>query len=369
MTRKLPTDPDRPIAGIIVRQYRPDDAHSTRDVFDRAIRGTAAHFYDPAQIEAWAQGGDVDLASWNERRERAWTIVAESEGRIVGFADLCDGGLLDMLFVHPDAGGRGVTRALVSAVLDHDRRNGVPQVTTYASRAARAVFERLGFVVDRENSENQVRGVFVPNCEMHIDLTEDEDQLIVATHPSVPESDMAPTLSPRSGDAATTEPSDLSALRVKDLLQLEAAIVSELRGRGLVRTNNKPLGDIAEQIVLAARGGVLEPNSTKSHDVTSLDGRSIQVKAMGARKVGRAGTFSPFRSFGFDAAVFLVFAAETFEIVVAREVPDADIEAATRCIPHINGRQPTLRQIEPLGDDVTEGMRAAYAALDAVARA
>lgn len=91
---------------------------------------------------------------------------------------------------------------------------------------------------------------------------------------------------------------------MKDLLQLEAAIVSELRGRGLVRTNNKPLGDIAEQIVLAARGGGLEPNSTKSHDVTSLDGRRIQVKAMGACKVGRAGTFSPFRSFGFDTAVF-----------------------------------------------------------------
>lgn len=55
--------------------------------------------------------------------------------------------------------------------------------------------------------------------------------------------------------------------------------------------------------------------------------------------------------------------------MLAREVPAADIEAATRCIPHINGCQPTLRQIESLGDDVTEEMRAAYAALDAVARA
>lgn len=67
--------------------------------------------------------------------------------------------------------------------------------------------------------------------------------------------------------------------------------------------------------------------------------------------------------------MFLVCAAETFENVLAREVPAADIEAATRYIPHINGCQPTLRQIESLGDDVTEEMRAAYAALDAVARA
>ena len=38
---------------------------------------------------------------------------------------------------------------------------------------------------------------------------------------------------------------DLKTLRVSELLHLEASIVSELRGRGLVRTNNKPLGDIA----------------------------------------------------------------------------------------------------------------------------
>ena len=43
---------------------------------------------------------------------------------------------------------------------------------------------------------------------------------------------------------------DLSGLRVRDLLRLEAGVVAELRDRGLVRTNNKPLGDIAEQVVL-----------------------------------------------------------------------------------------------------------------------
>lgn len=32
--------------------------------------------------------------------------------------------------------------------------------------------------------------------------------------------------------------------------------------------NNKPLGGLAEQVAPAALGGVLEPNSTTSHDVT-----------------------------------------------------------------------------------------------------
>ncbi|WP_426937426.1 hypothetical protein ACQE2J_08205 [Brevibacterium sp. LE-L] len=157
---------------------------------------------------------------------------------------------------------------------------------------------------------------------------------------------------------------DLRSLRVKDLLQLEASIVSELRNRGLVRTNNKPLGDIAEQVVLRARGGSLAPNSTKSHDITDPRGRRLQVKAMGKRSAGRSGRFSPFRSFDFDAAIFLVFGAEEFDLVLAREVSGNEIETVARYSPHTNGRQPTLRQVEGLGTDVTAEMGSAYDALD-----
>lgn len=157
---------------------------------------------------------------------------------------------------------------------------------------------------------------------------------------------------------------DLSDFSVKNLLQLEAGVVTELRGRGLVRTNNKPLGDIAEQIVLAARGGFLEPNSTKSHDVTDSKGRRIQVKAMGRRSAGRSGQFSSFRSFDFDTAVFLVFEANTFDLALAREVTASDIEAVASYSAHTNGRAATLRQIENLGLDVFHEMKIAYEALD-----
>lgn len=91
---------------------------------------------------------------------------------------------------------------------------------------------------------------------------------------------------------------ELTRLPVKQLLQLEANIVAELRRRDLVRTNNKPLGDIAELVVWLARGGVLEPNSTKSHDITTATGHRIQVKAMASRTAGAGAKFSPFRSAG-----------------------------------------------------------------------
>lgn len=167
--------------------------------------------------------------------------------------------------------------------------------------------------------------------------------------------------------SATIEPldglPDVTRLSVRHLLRLEAAIASELRQRGLVRTNNKPLGDVAEHVVWLARGGVLEPNSTKSHDITTASGHRIQVKAMANRAAGVGARFSPFRSSGYQTAVFLVFNT-AFDIVEAYEVEAEQIEENVRFIPHVAGRQPSLRQVRTLGTDVTDEMQSAYARID-----
>lgn len=156
---------------------------------------------------------------------------------------------------------------------------------------------------------------------------------------------------------------DVTQLSVKHLMRLEASIVKELRRRDLVRTNNKPLGDIAEYVVWLARGGALEPNSTKSHDITTPTGHRIQVKAMANRAAGAGARFSPFRSAGYDTAVFLVFDS-AFEIVEALEVDAARIEEHVRFIPHVAGRQPSLTQVRTLGVNVTDEMQTAYARID-----
>ncbi len=114
---------------LLIRRYEPSDAAATANVYQQAIRTTAAAHYDPAQINAWA-GNDIDLQRWNMRRLAAWTVVAEVDGAIVGFSDLTPDGELDMLFVHPDAGGQGVARALVTSVLDEGRRRGLTTITT-----------------------------------------------------------------------------------------------------------------------------------------------------------------------------------------------------------------------------------------------
>jgi putative acetyltransferase len=105
---------------------------------------------------------------WNERRSAAHTFVAVIDERVVGFSDVTDDGLLDMLFVHSDASGRGVARALVEAVIAKARELGLSELHTSASRTARPAFERFGFEVERANDQNWIRGENLPNYDMRL---------------------------------------------------------------------------------------------------------------------------------------------------------------------------------------------------------
>lgn len=141
-----------------------------------------------------------------------------------------------------------------------------------------------------------------------------------------------------------------------------AAILAELRERGVVRTANAPLGDYAEHLAHRVYGGTIERNSKKSYDIEAADGKLVQVKA---RTLGSStspsAAFSAFRSFDFDVATFLVFDAATYALLWAREMAPADVEAAARWSKHVNGFLLRLPIAKRLGVDVTEHSQATLA--------
>lgn len=147
---------------------------------------------------------------------------------------------------------------------------------------------------------------------------------------------------------------DLGKASIPDLLGRYAAILQELRDRGVVRTRNAPLGDYAEYLAAQVYGGELAANSVKSYDLLAADGRRVQVKARTVGSDTEAGAvFSAFRSFDFDVAVLITFESSTYAVRWAREVAASDIEPASRYSSHINGRLLTITAAARLGVDVT----------------
>lgn len=143
---------------------------------------------------------------------------------------------------------------------------------------------------------------------------------------------------------AKDDPVDLvGRLSTVELLRLYEAILSELLRRKVVRSRNAPAGDFAEYLAARAYQGQLAPPSAKSWDVRAGDGRLLQVKCR-VVSTGRGGNYSFFRSWDFDACVFVQLDVDSYQVATAVEVPVAGVRALARASVHVNGARIGLRE-------------------------
>lgn len=139
-------------------------------------------------------------------------------------------------------------------------------------------------------------------------------------------------------------PIDLASLRVRELLATYAGVLRELLRRGVIRTLNAPVGDLAEALAARVYSGELAPNSEKSWDVRSSDAELIQVKSRVVSLTARTKPvqFSVFRSWGFHRAVFILFAAEAYEVMAAIEVPVDSVRSKAADVAWVGGSRLTV---------------------------
>jgi hypothetical protein len=131
---------------------------------------------------------------------------------------------------------------------------------------------------------------------------------------------------------------ELAQITVGQLLRRYADILAELRHRGLVRTNNAPIGDLAEYCAAIVYDGLLAPNSEKSYDLVADDGRKVQVKVRAIRSdTSPSAVFSPIRSFGFDVCIFLLVDGDSNGVISAREWTASEVQEAGKHRAHTNG--------------------------------
>ncbi|MGH3651623.1 GNAT family N-acetyltransferase [Glutamicibacter sp.] len=153
-----------------IRTYAESDAPATLGVFMSAITQTAALNYTQEQTDAWARPNERNLDHWNAARNSLNTIVADINGNVAGFSDVSDSGYIDMMFVAPEFGRRGVASALLAHLQRQAISQGTPELTTHASITARPFFERHGFTVIAEQHPI-TNGVQMVNYQMRLQLS------------------------------------------------------------------------------------------------------------------------------------------------------------------------------------------------------
>ena len=143
-----------------LRRYESKDLPEIADLFRETILTVNCRDYSQEQVEVWAKRWQ-NLLRRDEWFLRLFTLVAEQDGKIIGYGNIDESGYLDHLYVHRNYQRQGVATALCEALEVHTDCN----VTVDASITAKPFFEQRGYKLLKENSV-ELEGIFLTNFTM-----------------------------------------------------------------------------------------------------------------------------------------------------------------------------------------------------------
>jgi len=142
------------MSDLDIRAAGMHDAQAISQVIVQALQQSNAQDYPAAVIERVAS--NFTPAAVAQLLAIRQVLVAEFDDEVVGTASL-DGDVVRTVFVAPSVQGRGVGRALMSAVEQLARQAGVCRLAVPSSLTAQAFYAALGYSLVREIVDNEER--------------------------------------------------------------------------------------------------------------------------------------------------------------------------------------------------------------------
>jgi hypothetical protein len=156
---------------------------------------------------------------------------------------------------------------------------------------------------------------------------------------------------------------ELSHLSVAELLALHGQISDALRTRGVTRSSNNPVGDLAEYLFCKTFGWAQANKSATNIDAIDQQGRRYQIKGRRLTRHNSSRQLSALRDLDgahFDFLAGILF-AEDYSISRAAIIPHSIVLADASFVKRTNSHRFLLRDNvwdAPGVRDVTAEMRA-----------
>jgi hypothetical protein len=130
----------------------------------------------------------------------------------------------------------------------------------------------------------------------------------------------------------------LKALSPIELLKLHSAAADELKSRGLIRSANNPVGDLAEGLFCRAFGWDMAPASMPASDAVDENGKRYQIKSRRLATRTSSRQLSAIRNLGgkgFDVLAAVLFNAD-YGVFRAALIPHDVVVMKSRHQDHTN---------------------------------
>lgn len=135
-------------SGYSLCAYEVADLEAVVQLITESIHSLGATYYTPAQCHAWAPL-ESDPEDWRPRLNAGHAHLVHHQEALAGLISFHPDTGIDLLFVGPAHARRGIGSALVRYAENCLWHAGCSRIHTYASLAARPLFERHGFTVDK----------------------------------------------------------------------------------------------------------------------------------------------------------------------------------------------------------------------------
>ena len=151
---------------MLIRPFLAADAVPLAALFHASVHQAGLRDYSPEQVSAWSPTVP-DPARFIGRAQdgRIFLVAVDDAGNPIAYGDLERDGHIDHLYCRPDVVGTGIGSALYDALESAANDRGIEFLFVEASEAARRLFERKGFAVERRN-DFAINGVPIHNYRM-----------------------------------------------------------------------------------------------------------------------------------------------------------------------------------------------------------
>lgn len=122
----------------------------------RADRPALQQIYLDARVETfhWWPDGSFKLEDFDESTEGEWVLVAEMQGKIVGFSSVWEDHFLHNLFVAATAQSKGVGQQLIAACFEGKLNKPARLKCTVKNTKACGFYEANGWEIEEANVAN-----------------------------------------------------------------------------------------------------------------------------------------------------------------------------------------------------------------------
>lgn len=137
----------RRATGRQLRVAEEGDAAAACEVLRRSITECCGddHGNDQARLAAWLSNKTPEnVREWITAQDNH-AIVAEVDGAIVGVAMMRQSGEITLCYLVPEVRFTGAGKALLAKLESKGRQLGLPALTLYSTKTARAFYIRNGF--------------------------------------------------------------------------------------------------------------------------------------------------------------------------------------------------------------------------------